>query len=361
MKILLIKFRAIGDVLLSTPLVENLNRIYPDAKIDFVINKESKDILLDNPNINDLFTYDRSKIKEKNIFLQIVDELKFIFGFFFKKYDIVMNLTEGDRGSIISWFADAPKKIGYKPRNKILKKLNIFSDTIKEDHSMHIIKQNLRFLEFINEKPLSTSTKLFFKNSDKTKIDKLLKEKNIKDFIHIHPTARWFSKCWKDEHWAEVIDYLQKEKKIKVILTAAPNENEMKKISNILFHSKTKPLDLSGKITLKELAYLSNLSKLYLGADTAPMHMACALNVPAVALFGKTNPLQWGPWDNEKSFDDEFANDKKTQKFGKNMIIQKNNDTIYFDEEGNKYNRGLMSITADEVIKTLEDNYGDIF
>ena len=99
MKILLIKFRNIGDVLLSTPLVTNLKQHYPSSRIDFCVNKETEPMLTLNPNLNEIFTYDRVNIQSLNITSRIKEEVRFISFFKKKKYDIVINLTDGDRGN----------------------------------------------------------------------------------------------------------------------------------------------------------------------------------------------------------------------------------------------------------------------
>jgi len=125
MKILLIKFRNIGDVLLSTPLVENLKSIYPDAQIDFALNAGCQDMISLNPNIDNIFIYDRAKIKSSGILYRLVQEIQYIKNIISNKYDIVINLTEGDRGAIIALLSGAKEKLGFRPRKGILNYLSI--------------------------------------------------------------------------------------------------------------------------------------------------------------------------------------------------------------------------------------------
>ena len=113
MKILLLKFRNIGDVLLSTPLVNNLRHHYPNAQIDFCVNKETEAMLTLNPNLNKIITYDRIAIKSLTSIKRLWRELQFIRSFKKENYDVVINLTSGDRGNLIAWVSNAPTRIGY--------------------------------------------------------------------------------------------------------------------------------------------------------------------------------------------------------------------------------------------------------
>ena len=117
MKILLVKFRNIGDVLLITPLVSNLKAYYKEAQIDVAVNHHTESMVTLNPNINKVIIYKRELIKTSTLFIKIWKEAKFFFSFRKENYDMVINLTEGDRGSIISWITKAPVRIGYLDKN----------------------------------------------------------------------------------------------------------------------------------------------------------------------------------------------------------------------------------------------------
>ncbi len=120
MRILVIKFRNIGDVLLTTPLIENLRLNYPDAEIDVVVNKGTEEMLTLNPNINRVFTYNRERFKSYPKFKRLIKEIKFLTSF--KGYDIVINTTEGDRGAFIAKFSKAKIRIGYQVKKNLLLK-----------------------------------------------------------------------------------------------------------------------------------------------------------------------------------------------------------------------------------------------
>jgi len=292
MKILVIKFRNIGDVLLTTPLIKNLKLHYPEAKIDVALNKGTEEMITKNPNINEIFVYDRNYYKSLPKVKKIIEEFKFLRSF--KDYDMVINTTEGDRGAFIAKFSKAKTKIGYPvKKNWFLK--NVFDiEMPKPKLIRHIVDNNLDALRVQNLEVLEKKVEIFWDKEDEKKVDNL----NLSEFVHIHPVSRWLFKCIKDEIMAEIIDFIESKGK-KVVITASPDKQEIKKVESILSFTKSNPINLSGKLSLKEVAYLSSKSKLFIGVDTAIMHMAAAVNTPVVAFFGPSGAFNWGPWDNE--------------------------------------------------------------
>jgi heptosyltransferase-3 len=118
--------------------------------------------------------------------------------------------------------------------------------------------------------------------------------------VHVHPVARWLWKCWDSAAMARVIDWLQTERQARVLVTTGPVERERERAREIVELCRTSPLFFDGNLTLTQIAALSAASDGYFGVDTAPMHMAAAVGVPVVALFGPTNPQSWGPWTKRK-------------------------------------------------------------
>ena len=116
-----------------------------------------------------------------------------------------------------------------------------------------------------------------------------------KRFIHIHPTSRWFFKTWPPKNFAELILELGRNGE-RVVLTAAPEPNERSMIAEIKSLLKAPVVDLTGSLSLKELAALTAHARAFVGVDSAPMHMAAAMQTPTVALFGPSGEKEWGPW-----------------------------------------------------------------
>lgn len=353
MKILVIKFRNIGDVLLSTSLIENLKLNYPDATIDCAINSNCKDMLTYNPHINEIFLYERSKIKLKGVFGRIYEEIKYIKNIVKHDYDIVINLTEGDRGALITLFSGAKIKLGFKPRKGILKYLNFYNYIGDDKQLVHTVEKDLQFINLLNKNILNKKVSIGWSSEDENKIDQILNENRIKSFVHIHPVSRWMFKCWEDERMAAIIDYFELEKKLKVIITASNEKKEKDRVEKILNLCKSKPINLTGQLSLKELACLSSKSKLFFGIDSAPMHIAAAVDTPIVSLMGGSEPIYWGPWDNSLG-KSNFKNLNGKQQNGKHVIISNIDHTIFYENNVKKC-KGMTLISYEEVLKVISE------
>ena len=349
MKILVIKFRNIGDVLLTTPLIKNLKLNYPNAKIDMVVNRGTESMIELNPNINEIFTYDRNFYKSMPKLKRVIEEFRFLRSF--RDYDMVINTTEGDRGAFIAKFSKAKIKIGYKVTKNMLLK-NTFTHTLSKPPLIrHIVENNLDALKVVKKDIHTKKVEIFWDEKDKKKIDEL----HLDEFIHIHPVSRWLFKCIKDKLMAKIIDFLEDRGK-KVVITASPDKKEMKKVENILNLCKTKPIDLSGKLSLKEVAYLSSKAKLFIGVDTAIMHMAAAVDTPVVAFFGPSGAFNWGPWDNEL-FESGYTKRGGIQQMGKHTVIQHDWECVPCGKDGcngTKISDCLMKFDMDKIYKIIE-------
>ena len=352
MKILIIKFRNIGDVLLSTPLISNLKHIYPNSQIDIALNKGCEDMVSNNPNINNIIIYDRPRIKKLSILSQFKEEVRFTRNIRNNHYDMVINLTEGDRGAQLAFLSGASKKLGFPVRKGLLSKIKIFDKLGDDKKWQHTVEKDLQFINLLGKEVDNKEVKIYWPNKVKQEIDKILADNNIDQFVHIHPVSRWMFKCWEDDRMASIIDYLQQDKGLKVIITGAPVKKELDRIDKILELCKTNPINLSGALTLKHLACLSSKAKLFFGVDTAPMHMAAATNTPVIALFGASFPVIWGPWNND-SDKQLFQDEDGIQTNGLHHMGSNMDHEIFYENEVKK-SRGMTAIGIIEVLNTIK-------
>jgi heptosyltransferase-3 len=334
-------------VLLTAPLIKNLKLNYPDAKIDVVVNKGTESMLTLNPNVNKIFTYDREYYKKLPKIKRFFEEFKFLNSF--KGYDIVINTTEGDRGAFIAKLSGADMKIGYKVVKNILLK-NVYDKEIPNPPLLrHIIENNLDAIRVLGGKIFEKKVEIFWDKKDENI--------NLPDnYVHIHPVSRWLFKCIDDKIMAKIIDFLY-EKGQKVVITASPDEKEIKKVNSILGFCKSKPVNLSGKLTLKQVAFVAKKAKLFIGVDTAVMHMAAAVNTPVVAFFGPSGAFNWGPWDNDLT-QSGYTKKNGIQKMGKHIVIQHNWECVPCGKDGcngSKVSECLMSFDMDRVYNIIEE------
>jgi heptosyltransferase-3 len=303
-KILVVKLRHLGDVLLTSPVFQVLKKELPDCEIDAYIYKSALPMLEGHPCISEILLYDR-EIKNYNFLKRLVEEIKILKKIRSKKYDLVLNLTEGDRGAIVAKASRAEYTIGYKSNQGIKGKDKIYSHFVKSSGSRHMVEQNLDFVRRIGIFPKIEDRDLFFSipNDAYLNISMILKEHNIdeKNFILIHPASRWRFKCWPAFRMKNLSKMLV-EKNIQIVFTAGNEPFEKQMVKEIIESlPKTHVLNLAGKVSLKELGALIDMCRLLLCVDSVPLHMASALKAKCICLFGPTVDKTWGPWKNDNA------------------------------------------------------------
>jgi heptosyltransferase-3 len=116
-----------------------------------------------------------------------------------------------------------------------------------------------------------------------------------KRFVQMHPASRWLFKCWPADRVAELINILHSRGE-RIVLTGAGDGNEAAYMDEVRKRLRQPVIDLAGQLDLKALAALAARARLFVGVDSAPMHIASAMGTPVVALFGPSGDVEWGPW-----------------------------------------------------------------
>ncbi|MBU6446682.1 MAG: putative lipopolysaccharide heptosyltransferase III, partial [Verrucomicrobia bacterium] len=208
------------------------------------------------------------------------------------RYDLVINLTEGDRGALAAKISRAPVRVGFEPKGKWQK--DLYTHVVKHCPTLrHTVEKNLDALRRIGIFPPLEQRELFLSLTQeaKTRVEGSVNS----PFVLIHPTSRWRFKCWPAEKMRALTEILLRKGK-QVVFTAGPDAAEQEMVAQIT--EGLDVLNLSGKISLQDLAAWIDRSELLVCVDSVPFHMANALKKRVVALFGPTSDVTWGPWRN---------------------------------------------------------------
>lgn len=304
-KILVIKFRHIGDVLLTVPAIRALKQTFPDARVTVLVNSGTEQVLAGNPAIDELMVFDRS-IKKLPAVTRYLKEISFLKKIRANGFDMTVDLTGGDRAAVVSFVSGTRYRLAADPGRKgFACKRFLYTHLADIQKTGHMALQNLDVLRCFGINTDNTEVDFFIPQQSSASIKKIFEENGFRGtdpVAHMHPTSRWLWKCWKDEYMAEVISWLI-DNGIKVVVTSAPTEKELEKAKKILSFvdprfttNGSRLLDLCGKTTIKELAAVSAASSLFIGVDSAPMHIAAAVKTPVIALFGPTDKNSWAPY-----------------------------------------------------------------
>ena len=302
-KILVIKLRHIGDVLLTVPVFRALKENFPDSHISALVNSGTEEVLTGNPLIDEIIVFDRAIEKMSHI-QKYIEELTFLRSIRQKNFDMTVGLTNGDRTAIISFLSGARYRLAHITHKGFAFKRYLYTHLAQNYPYMHMVKHNLDILGQNGLSCKDTSLFLYISDLDRDFIRGIIgTNQNI---VHVSPTAKLSHKCWKDEYMADVISWLVRQGK-KVVVTSSSDEKEIdkaKRILSLVFSRLTsdasKIIDLCGKTTVNQLAAISEASDLFFGIDSAPMHIASAVGTPVVAIFGPSSETLWEPWCEKK-------------------------------------------------------------
>jgi heptosyltransferase-3 len=296
-KILVVKTRHHGDVLLTSPVFSILKKTFPQAEVDAYIYAETLPMLEGHPAISHFFLYDR-RWKEGKWWQRMAKEIALFRQVRRKGYDLVINLTEGDRGALLAKFSGASQRVGFDPEGDgLFGKRKMYTHLVKHcPHQRHTVEKQLDALRCLGIFPEPCERDLFLHVPPEA----VLRAKSLlpteASFVLIHPVSRWKFKCLSAPQMARLVEklHLQGER---IVLTASPDPVEVSMVQEILALIPHVPVcNLAGKTSLKELAALIQLCRGLISVDSVPLHMASALKTPVVAIFGPSSDINWGPW-----------------------------------------------------------------
>jgi len=288
--LLIIKLSSLGDVILSTPAIREIRRKFPCHKISFLVGEESKDVLIKCPYIDELLVADvKNRDKGLRGLLGIARILRK------KNFDLVIDLQNNRLSHILSCLSLSLNRYGYDN-----KKLGFLLNHRIKDDKIRIgpVDHQFRVLKLLGIDLMDKHLELWPSKAEEDYANNLLDSQWLSDEqkiigINIGASKRWVTKCWPKEHIARLCDELGL-RNMRVVITGTEEDSPE---ANMLVGSvrNTKIINACGKTTVNQLAALIKRCAVYISADSSPLHIAAAVNTPAVALFGPTDPLRHMP------------------------------------------------------------------
>jgi heptosyltransferase-2 len=293
-RLLIIKLRYIGDTLSLLPVIENLREKARNVTVDVMVNKGTEEVLSYHPGIKKLWIYDRHLAKI-NTFSSISYHINFIKNLRSEKYDIAIDFTHGDRAAFLAFMTGAPERITYQDSSTLSHIL--MNHFIRSDPSKyHIVDYQLQSLRPFGMDHFERRMRLYLHESLDLRVDHLLSASGISHdtlVALIHPGARGRLRQWRPERFAEIARRLMERYGAAIILLGGPGEDDLvEEVERWMgFSASFKSTHLS----LLEMAALLKRCHIFIGNDSAPAHIAAAVDCPQLILFGPTFPHMWRP------------------------------------------------------------------
>ncbi|HPN72815.1 MAG TPA: glycosyltransferase family 9 protein [Candidatus Omnitrophota bacterium] len=293
MRILVTRTDRMGDVILSIPAVKRLREVLPDSHIAFMVAAENRELVENEKYIDEIIVYDKKRA-QKGIF----SNLLFSWGLRKKKFDMAIALHPSNRTHFVIFAAGIPRRIGYD------KKWPIFlTDKLPHEKQLgkkHEVDYNLGVIASAGFNIAGCDRKPAVTVPEKTvqAVKKLLEGAGVSGKIAvIHPGASCRSKTWPPERFAETADILSERYGVSVVIIGDTSCSEAAR--SISGRMRKKPLDLTGRLGLGQLAALFSLASVTVSNDSGPAHLAAAAGSPVVVIFGRNDPgispARWAP------------------------------------------------------------------
>jgi len=315
-RVLVVMLRHHGDVLLTSPVFTALKHAAPQVEVDALVYRETLPMLAFNPDLTRVHTIDRAW-KKSGLLAHLRAERGLWSTLRARRYDLVVHLTDHQRGAWLVRALSPKHAVAPRLRDETGLVGHFWKSTFTHRYAnassvvpgsalarRHTVEQNLDALRRLGL-AIATPPPLTMTPGDEGERDAvaLLARLGLDGpFVAMQPTSRWLFKCWPVESNAALIAALLRRGET-IVLSCAPDDRERAMIAAIVAAVRAMPslpierlkvADDGG--TLNRLAATIAKARLFVGIDSAPMHIAAAMGTPTVALFGPSGEFNWGPW-----------------------------------------------------------------
>jgi lipopolysaccharide heptosyltransferase I len=316
-EILVVLLGRIGDVIFTMPSILALKNARPDLRIDWVVEDRCSDLLVDHPALRNVIVFPRKRFQDLRTSGKHLEALRILWETVQKireaKYEAVLDFQALLKSGLLTGLARGKRKLGSPSTYGHMREgSGLFSRQVPLfDNKAHLVDRHFRVVEeLLGYEPRMVPFSYATSEGEKEKVDSVLDEtgwieggREIASFILIHPFASWQTRCWPIEYYTEVaMDFLRAGVRVGVIGGGGESQESVfaemhSRISSVLpTIEKNRFAGFMGRLSLKETGMLMHQSRLVIANDSGPMHLASAMGVRTVAIFGPTDPNRLGPY-----------------------------------------------------------------
>ena len=317
--ILVVCTRRIGDVLLATPAVRALRQTWPHAAIDMLVFEGTQSVIAANADLRKVITIAERPSPGAQLFL---------LWRIWRRYDMAVSLLAGDRPTLYAWAA-AKLRVGTLTlENKSRWKRRLLHRWVAfDDLDTHTVAMNLRIIEQLGVAGHSGPVVSWSEDEARAAARLCPPLQAGRRFAVLHVSPKFAYKTWSAHGWGELARWLN-ERGMELLVAGGGSPEELRYVDSLMPHLPENTVNLAGRIGLGALGYLLSRAALYVGTDTAVTHMAAALGVPTVALFGPSNPVKWGPWPASYDGDTSPWQMRGSARVGNVFLVQGEKDCV---------------------------------
>jgi heptosyltransferase I len=290
-RVLICRLSAIGDCIHTLPLAVKIKELWPDCKLTWVVGCAAAQLLQPHSAIDELIKVERHWVKNSKLWSSLRTEFRQ------RQFDVAFDPQGLIKSGLLAWLSGAAIRVGFDySQARELAPLMVNRRVRRTQR--HMVDTYLELLTpWITLQPGQASFNMPVYTAASARVPELLAASGIEsheDYVCITPGAGWPTKIWPTERFSTVASHLSRFHKLRSLIVWA-GEGERLMANAIAEHSGDAAV-VAPPTSLTELAELSRGAKLFLGADTGPLHLAAAIGTPCVGLYGPTWGDEVGPY-----------------------------------------------------------------
>lgn len=283
----------------TIPVVDVLRQSYPGARVTWVAEKAMSPLLRHHPGIDQLLLVDtrrwRRRLLSPSVWKEIFSFLRYLRD---QEYDVALDFQGLFKSAVLARISGASRRIGMSRYDRreawsgVL--LNEFSR--QTAGKRHIIEKNLALLQRLGISGVNQPLNFHISPEEESVqyVERELQKLDLEHFILINPGGGWVTKLWEPDRFAQLIDCIYNDLNMPALVLWGPSEKEL---ADAVVRKCITPAVLSFSTNLSELIALIGRSRLLVSGDSGPLHLAGAMGVPVVGIYGPTDPARNGPWN----------------------------------------------------------------
>lgn len=294
-KILVLRYRFIGDTILTVPFLRNLRRAEPDAYIAWVVAPGSAEVVHGIPYVDELIYWDPVTIHadSRGTHRTLGAKLAFIRDLRSRSFDKVYVLKRSLSSALMALFTGAPKRIGFDTEGRGV----LLTTRVPYRHDRHEVENFLAVLRADGVPVVDDYLEAWLTDAERRFADRFFANAGVAPgdmVIGIHPFAANPLRAWHPDNFAALARQLQERYDARILFFGGPRDADL--LPGMRAALANPPLEAVGSTTLRETMALLARCRVLVCNDSGIMHLAASLQVPLVALFGPQSPVKFGPW-----------------------------------------------------------------
>lgn len=301
-RILIVRLGALGDVVHALPLLDALRRAHPQAQLGWLVEERNASVLTGHPQLDRLFVFPRRElaqlVRRGRVVAAARQALRFLRELRAARFEVSLDAQCNLRSSLLAWLSGTPRRIGFAPPYTKERAHWLSTERVAVPRGGQLkLERNLALLGPLGVDGRGARPRLAVPEPARAAARAFRAAQRAGELVALHPGVSGFGaiKQWAPERFAGVARRLAASRGARCVVTWGPGERTL--AEQIAAASQGAACVAPETGSLLELAALYEVCDAVVGGDTGPIHLAAALGVPVVGLYGPKDPAIYAPWD----------------------------------------------------------------